>query len=470
MNNNELHEHALKLVRKIEHFPEWDRLEKKNLFTLLKASDCLLMNAYEDSVGAPITELDTEGGSLDLGPFLYTLNHPSLALVLVVKPLVKALESAEGMALPKSQFTPDTWKALLKEAETKGIVGPGGVIWGDNKYEQLDPGWIYALLMFAVYELGILKRHRFGDTPNIIDVNARRPLKIVIVGDWGTGKFGSDGGPAVAVMKGIESLQPDIIIHLGDVYYAGTRFEERKKFRKMWPEDMEENRSFTLNSNHEMYDGANGYFKTALKAGGPFSAQQQTSYFAIKHGDWLFLGLDSAFFSKPDKLYMNGCIGGAHGDQANWLRKHFSAHDPEKIVIFTHHTPTNLTGKEMTDGDSPDSLWNEVRTALGNRSPGYWYFGHTHNAVVYSSTSAIGKAGCHGRLVGHGAIPFGKAYELPPVLKSGQIEYFANTFMESHKPRVRNGFASIEIDNDGNMKECFYEVADGTVTAVKVWP
>jgi len=52
----------------------------------------------------------------------------------------------------------------------------------------------------------------------------------------------------------------DYIVHLGDVYYAGTELapppgEEMQHFLQMWPA-MPPGRSFTLNSNREMYGGA----------------------------------------------------------------------------------------------------------------------------------------------------------------------------------------------------------------------
>ena len=81
--------------------------------------------------------------------------------------------------------------------------------------------------------------------------------------------------------------QADYIVHLGDVYYAGTTGEESGNFVDLWPKAYASGNSFTLNSNHEMYYGANGYFKTALGSGAPFAHQKNTSYFALTYGDWV---------------------------------------------------------------------------------------------------------------------------------------------------------------------------------------
>jgi hypothetical protein len=470
MKKSKLHLHLLEQVAKLDKNPSWKRLEPEGLFNILQASDCILMNAYQVAASQPVTDLDTDGGSLDLGHFLYRLHHPPFGLKLLTRRLVDAMESAEGQKLPPSQFTPESWQAMQDLVKKEGIAGPAGEIFGNGKYEQLDHMWLFALFMFVIHELGVADRHPFGTTPNIIDVPAGRPMRIAVIGDWGTGKFGKDGGPAVAVMKGIERLQPDYIIHLGDVYYAGTGPEESDFLVGLWPPRLDGNRSFTLNSNHEMYDGANGYFKQALKKGGPFSAQQQTSYFALRHGEWLFLGLDSAYYSNPKKLFMKGCIGGAAGAQGAWIREHFKDQDPEKTVVFTHHSPVSIAGDEITGADDPDSLWNEVVAALGGRAPGTWYFGHIHNAAVYSKNSALGKAGCRGRLAGHGAIPYGESFKLNESYAKDLVDYFAKTRLNPAELRVRNGFAMIGVDAGGVLSEGFYEVADGSDTAHQVWP
>jgi hypothetical protein len=472
MNKTKLYLHILEKIKKLKTRKDkgWQRLKAKSLFQVLKASDGVLMNAYQAASGQPVTDLDTEGGTIELGPFLYYMNHPPFELVLLNKLVVEAMELAEDRKLPASRFTPESYKAMLKLAKTQGIVGKGGEIYGDGKYEQLDPGWIFSLFMFVIYELGIEEYHPFGDSPAIVTAPADKPLKIAVVGDWGTGKFGKYGGPAKAVIDGIKNQYPDYVIHLGDVYYAGTDHEEKHNLLALWPASFGADRSFTLNSNHEMYDGANGYFDKALHKGGPFNAQQQTSYFAIRHGDWLFIGLDSAYFSDPHKLFMNGNIGGSDGAQADWIRNNFKDQDPAKVVVFTHHTPVNLAGDALNDPDNPEGLWNEVVAALGNKAPGSWYFGHTHNAAVYTDASAIGRAGCNGRLAGHGAIPYGESVTLQKSLDSGLIKYFPKTHLPNGDIRVRNGFATIEIGASGKMTEKFYEIDDGSSDAKQVWP
>ena len=50
-------------------------------------------------------------------------------------------------------------------------------------------------------------------------------LTIAIFGDWGTG-----GPNAIETMRQISAFRPDILLHLGDVYYSGTQSEMQSRF------------------------------------------------------------------------------------------------------------------------------------------------------------------------------------------------------------------------------------------------
>ena len=53
-------------------------------------------------------------------------------------------------------------------------------------------------------------------------INLGGATRLAIVGDWGTGEQ-----VATNLMQQVASLNPDVLIHLGDVYYAGTQSEEQ---------------------------------------------------------------------------------------------------------------------------------------------------------------------------------------------------------------------------------------------------
>ncbi|MGI8641489.1 MAG: metallophosphoesterase [Pyrinomonadaceae bacterium] len=135
---------------------------------------------------------------------------------------------------------------------------------GFEKYDNLDPGWVEVVWEKAKSLLrGKAKfiRHE-KKTDFRFEIIDKPTVKIALVSDWGGG---NDAARAVALQ--IKARQPDHVIHLGDIYYAGTEHEINNRFLNMWDfwsSPAPAGRSFSLNSNHEMYGGGHGYFKTTI--------------------------------------------------------------------------------------------------------------------------------------------------------------------------------------------------------------
>jgi len=272
---------------------------------------------------------------------------------------------------------------------------------------------------------------------------------------------------------------PDYIIHLGDVYYAGTpqsntpngqyyfwSGEEADNMLQYWP-PRHRGKSFTLNSNHEMYSGANGYFTDALNAanrgaGSIFKAQQGSSCFALKFGDWTILGLDSAFLSSSFNAFMTGSIGGANGTQGQWIQ---SLHpDPSKTIVMTHHNGF------ADDCSSVYPLWAEINGSL-NGDPYAWYWGHVHNALVYKSPLTIPANGTqppfttrtYARCLGHAALPYG----LSPALNNKPILWHEKNLQPAPSKQLYNGFGILTLSLNGvnqvnNIQEQFYDLSSAS--------
>lgn len=449
-------------------------LSGQNLYGKFQASECLLIEAYEHSIDTGIDiPCNAQGGYIEFGSVLHGLNYPDSEWKSTVDKIVWILNLIEGRSLPPSKISPALYQKIKQQAGTTGVVAPDGTLYGESKYEQLDAGWLTALFYFLYYRLLPEKVHPFGCTPRIAQLaGSRGETRIAIIGDWGTGSYGEKGGPAVAVMGAIQALnpQPDYLIHMGDVYYAGTEGlvdelgEEQENFMNLWPRDRwggqaKKNTSFTLNSNHEMYDGANGYFKVALAdSNTPFAVQNTTSYFALFAKPWLILGLDSAYYADPDELFMVGGLGDPNGDQTKWVGANFGHLKGKNVIVLTHHNGIS------NDGSKQEPIWAEMAKALNGR-PDYWYWGHIHNGIVYANTLPAVE-GVNVRCIGHGAIPYGKAWGLE---HAAGIEYYGQTPESDGSVRVRNGFAVITLKSDGTLSEVFYEVEDGTHTPVPVW-
>lgn len=310
------------------------------------------------------------------------------------------------------------------------IVMKNGRLLGCRRWELLDPNWSEAIVKWLEY----IDRHdTFQNTPAIITIP--NELVIAISGDWGTGTTEADA-PARNVANSMSKVDADYTVHLGDVYYAGTDTDEQNHM-SAWPQG--KRGSFALNSNHEMYSGAFGYF-AELKRN--FPAQQGTSYFALQNDAWLIIGLDSAYHADRFKLYMEGEIDQTQRDWISTLPKN------KRVIVLTHHEAFDPARNTKT------SLYQQVRDALG-RDPDYWYWGHAHNGVCYQPI-----AGFHGRCAGHGALPCGVASEL---VDNANVSWYETELAQdqNYPERVLNGFVKITL-NGASIAEQFVG-EDGSV-------
>jgi hypothetical protein len=401
---------------------------------------------------------ESEPGATQYGMALYILDtsHPILRRLL---------------DFPKTQITIDMLREWDDEVRGAGVIDYDGTMIATGKFGDLDAGWVTALIFYLALKLGVREVSSwapFGTTPAIVP-NTNDTVKIALIGDWGTGPW-TDGGldyPALQVINQVELFTPDYTIHLGDVYYAGTAGfldsdEELANFVDLWPTGSQG--SFMLNSNHEMYSGAQGFFGKGLTAP-QFSIQKNTSYFAIQSEKWIIIGLDTAYYDKS-QLFMNGAL--TDTNQINFIKNLNTTN--KTVILLTHHNPTNIEGTGTSQGATQLPLWNQVLSALG-RPPEYWYWGHVHNAMVYSKTSFPAQNGVNARCAGHGAIPFGIAWGLQNSdgTNKPSIEYYAHELLSSayknidvqQTNRVLNGFAMLTLGPD-SIKEEFIDQT-GTV-------
>ncbi|UTH75022.1 metallophosphoesterase [Chromobacterium sp. IIBBL 290-4] len=308
------------------------------------------------------------------------------------------------------------------EVQLPTRVMDDGTLLGCRKWELLDPLWGEALTQWIEH---LENRAPWRTQPCHLAIPDK--VSFNIAGDWGTGDY-----IAHKVATAMAGRPADYTIHLGDVYYAGVGSDENQDFAG-WPSGARG--QLTLNSNHEMYNGAFGYFGVLASR---FPLQQGTSYFSLFNSNWLILGLDTAYWSDKWNLYMDGALGDG---QTAWL-KEVAAGWQGKIMVLSHHQGYSMVGE-------PNALCQAVSGALG-RAPDYWYWGHLHNVICYQPQN-----GMRARCVGHGAIPYGVA----SVLNGKPQVAWAETKSAGdgqYPQRVLNGFARVEL-NGGDLAETLYD-------------
>ena len=434
--------------------------EWNELVAFLKASEYMIVQLmlHNKLWSGPVPPNPGGKGDEEFGLAPYWIHHPPVFIQNYINsnPVLRTIWHIVERDFP-SYLDKTNYDNLIKAAEGRGIVSSNGTILGDRKYEQLDPEWMWAVVdNFIVVFAG--DRANFSNKqvqPLPLAGKHSDRVNIALISDWGTGEFAT--GPAIDMIGQAMSVAPDYLIHLGDVYYAGTGGdflpldEEKNNFLKYWPKTdrLAAGRSFTMNSNHEMYSGAKGYFHDAL-TDPRFVNQQNTSYFALQYGGWTVVGLDSAYYS-TSPMCMLGSIGGPTGDQATWIKR--LGLNPKKTIILTHHTGMDDTGTEEY------GLWGEVSGALGG-DPAAWYWGHIHNGISYPTpTKTPTPHNTRARCLGNGALPYGKAWGLAAAKANGTVDFYYDTFNRELNDGIRiyNGFMLLTIKTNGDVREAFYQ-------------
>lgn len=252
-----------------------------------------------------------------------------------------------------------------------------------EQYDNLDPRW--AEVVWAKAKQWLKGKHNFTThtSPNDFQFQMNDETTIAIVGDWGGGN-----AAAQAVADQIKKINPDHVIHLGDVYYAGTPKEVQERFLQYWPSRQDPGRSFALNSNHEMYSGGYGYFDTILP-----QFKQPASYFSLANQNWRFIGLDTGYVEHD-----------LTPPQVDWLTSQFQGNNPRTILLSHHQL---FSAYENTDASH---LLSRVKPFLDAKQIYGWIWGHEHLCVAYQEHMGI-KAVC----LGNGCFPYNPPGNQPQV-------------------------------------------------------
>jgi hypothetical protein len=228
--------------------------------------------------------------------------------------------------------------------------------------------------------------------------------KMAIAGDWGTG-----ADPAIQLLKQIDSVSPDIFIHLGDIYYSGTPLECQKNFVEPISRVLRANgrnpKIYTLSGNHDMYCGGVGYYGL-IKELNEERFVQPASFFCLRTSDerWQFLAMDTGLHD-----YSPANVGDAvtylEPDELRWHCERIEEF-PGKTVLLSHHQLFSaFSAIGPSNGGKRSALNPKLHedflklNASGKVSA--WFWGHEHTLSIYEPFADLRR----GRCVGHGAVP-----------------------------------------------------------------
>jgi hypothetical protein len=250
---------------------------------------------------------------------------------------------------------------------------------------------------FNYLKVAFAPRHRFprydappADKPGIFPLP--HTCSVALVGDWGSGT-----ASAYRVMDQIREQQPDITIHLGDIYYSGTKEEVERYFLHPAAWHRGPYGSYALNANHEMYSGGEGYFDMILPA-----FNQQTSYFCLENDHWRIVGLDTGYYAKIFpffELVFAPKFLKVHKAIRQWLADVVFADETDRrpVVLLTHHQWFSAFESEYA------RFGKQLRPYLDRVV--LWYWGHEHRFAGYGLHGRGKAPKIRARCIGHGGMP-----------------------------------------------------------------
>jgi hypothetical protein len=315
------------------------------------------------------------------------------------------------------------------EARLSGNAARIAQVEGEFAAGVCDPAWATTISEYLQYfgpggkrrDIPYITAAQVGERALRIKRNAR----IALIADWGTG-----AKPAREVLKEIHALAPDVLIHLGDVYYSGTPEEYKRAFLGPLEDILGANRSslpvFALSGNHDMYCGGEGYYGAiAALNSGPL--QQRASFFCLRSEDdaWQLIAMDTGL-NDYSPFEVADSITHLRDDEVGWHLRRIAEFEG-KTILLSHHqlfSAFSRIGPAGTGAPSnPHLLQMFCEAAQLGKIPA-WFWGHEHSLGVYEPYAGLER----GRCIGHGAVPVDatetiyspvEGLKRPPRIKSG---------------------------------------------------
>lgn len=240
-------------------------------------------------------------------------------------------------------------------------------------------------------------------------------LTIGLIADWGSGER-----VAQLVFEEMCLHQPELIVHLGDVYYSGTAKEQAENFTNVVNRIREDYPCalYNLPGNHDYYAGGAAFYNELPRLNQPPTAppgtpQQEASFFCLRNDHWQIHGMDTGYH---DHDYFKHAIDNARrelqgigadhqthltDEELAWHLDKLENRDGRRIIFLSHHQLFSAYLK-IGLGYVNHHLQEQFSEALDKNLIAAWFWGHEHILQVYANNQ-LGLA--KGRCIGHGAFP-----------------------------------------------------------------
>jgi predicted phosphodiesterase len=266
------------------------------------------------------------------------------------------------------------------------------------QYSECDPLWAETLVEYARRFLpdGVARPVPYRRHIAMSDFVRTMPspaMRIGLISDWGTGTE-----TARQVAELLARQRPDLVIHLGDIYYAGTAEECARNFEAPMRAAMPDTPLYTLCGNHDVYSGGEGYYGLLDRIGQP------ASYFCARSPDnsWQILAADTGLNDR-DPFDEAAALTFIEPGELEWHADKLRGF-AGRTVFLTHHQPFSAFAQigplASHDPTNPKLMAAHATLAAAGRIDA-WFWGHEHRLRLYAPYRGVAA----GRNVGYGAIP-----------------------------------------------------------------
>ncbi len=265
---------------------------------------------------------------------------------------------------------------------------------------------------------------------------------IGLIADWATGQ-----AEALEVLRQVKRHNLQVVIHLGDIYYAGTASEVDNYFYRPWQDilrpEASNMTSLFLPGNHDFYAGGQPFYDLLDKV------HQPASYFCLRNTDWQLIGLDTAL---NDRL--SGPPTTLEPSEVEWLHDKIENSGSRRTVLLSHHQLFSTNEEFGDDKKSYNPLLHGQLAGILSKVD-LWLWGHEHDLVIFGEYMGLKR----GRCIGGSAFPVGK-YETPETQKNPEVPFNKQVVLGKGAAFYQHCYAVMKLNGRAATVD-YYEDADG---------
>jgi hypothetical protein len=277
------------------------------------------------------------------------------------------------------------------------------------RFSTCDPLWAEAVADYVKFfdvDKGTIPYRPAKSPDDPAPLTLPENATVALIADWGTGT-----PEARALLQRVAAHRPDVLIHLGDVYYSGTENEYTQYLFNPINEVLGRGPDrplpvFGLTGNHCMYSGGDPFYAVIDKLNVPPLAppgQTQThSFFNLRSSGWQILGMDTGLHD-DDVFDVASSLTYLEDGELAWHKNQIASAGGRRTILLSHHqlfSAFSAIGPTSNGDRSLNPLLHSQFADVLSQVDA-WFWGHEHNLEIYGPYEGLQR----GRCIGHSAVP-----------------------------------------------------------------